>query len=399
MRILQVHNYYRQRGGEDQSAEQDYELLSKNGYDVKAYTRCNQEIRENNLILKTGLFFTPTWSCKTYKEITQILKSYKPDIVHVQNSFPLVSPSIYYACHANNVPVVQTLHNYRMFCANGLFLRNGTVCELCLNKSLLNAIRYRCYRNSMIQTISVVLMLVLHRLLKTWQNKIDGYIALSDFSRNKYIEGCIPENKLHLHHNFQYGNPMVDEKRENYVVFVGRLSVEKGVTTLLEAFSFVKDIHLKIIGEGPLSSWISEFIKNKRMLNVELLGYKLHTEVMMYIKKARLLVIPSLFYETFGRTIIEAYSVGVPVIASRLGAMAELVQDSKTGYLFTPGNPTDLVDKIHLALDNNKWKDLSITARKVFEEKYNENFALTSLINIYHDVIENYRSSDQLILD
>ena len=260
MRILVVHNYTQQRGGADEAAEQEVELLRKHGHEVKLYSRHNGEIIKFSILKKVAFFLEPTWSRKTYREIGKTLADFNPDLVHFHSFFPLISPSAYYAISERNIPIVQTLHEYRLVCPTGWLFRDNRVCNDCIQHSLWRGIFYACYHNSHIQTASVALMLSVHRLLKTWQKKVNIFIALTDFARIKFIEGGIPENKIVIRPNFLATDPIICQSERKYALYVGRLSSEKGLVTLLQAWKDLPNIPLKIVGEGPLKSWVKGYI-------------------------------------------------------------------------------------------------------------------------------------------
>ena len=392
-RILMIHNYYQQWGGEDASAEADVNLLRNNGHDVQLFVKHNDEIKHYNILRYAGLFFKPSWSLETTVRLKSTIKNFKPDIVHVQNFFPLVSPALFHTCSKYNIPVVYTLRDYRLFCATGNFLRNNVICEDCVKHSLARSILHRCYHDSAIQTSSVVLMLYLHRFLKTWERKVDAYIALTQFSRDKFTEMGLDPGKIFVRPNFvSLAENVARGKTRNYALFVGRLSPEKGLEILLEAFNELSHFPLWIVGDGPMKDWIDDYIGKYSLSNVKLLGFKGKHEIIDLLTQAKFLIMPSLWYETFGRTIIEAYAAGTPVIASRLGAMADNVIHGKTGMLFTPGDKEDLVRAIKYALDNEN--EMVLWSRNAFNEylnKFTPEKAYGNLIDIYDKIIETVR--------
>ena len=384
MRILMLHNYYQRRGGEDESAEQEVTLLKAKGHDILFYVKHNEEIRSYSPLQKALLLARPTWSASTYRDVESLIRESRPDIVHVQNFFPLISPSIYYACQESGIPVVQTLHNYRLLCPNGLFLRRGTICEECLTHSLLRSIRYGCYRQSRAQTAAVALMLQTHRWLKTWRTKVDVFITLTHFARQKLIQGGLPASRIVVRSNFLLEDPGMGRHRGDYAIFVGRLSVEKGLTVLLEAWRQLPRYPLKIIGDGPLRKVLEQYACENHLDQVEFLGFRPLKEVTDYLKEARVLIMPSIWYETFGRIVMEAYAVGTPVIVSHLGAMAELVQDSKTGFLFEPRSADDLAEKVRYSFEHPQGiQRLGEQARQEFKAKYTGEVAYRRLMHIY----------------
>jgi len=381
MSILLVHNVYRIRGGEDTVFWLEKDLLNIKGNSVITFIEDNSQVKFANQIKIVRMI----WSLTSYKKIKHLIKDLKPEIAHFHNTFFMISPSAYYACKEEGVPVVQTLHNYRLICPGALLMRGGTACEDCVGKSVpwqgvLNA----CWRGSYIGTALVTSMLTLHRLLKTWQEKVDIYIALTEFAKKKFIEGGLPAEKIVVKPNFVYPDPGKGDHGGKYVLFVGRLSQEKGLPTLLRAWKNLKDIPIKIVGEGPLMSEIKSLAGREGLDNLEFLGRKPREEVFRLMKDALMLVFPSECYETFGMTVVEAFATGLPVVASRLGAMAEIVEDGRTGLLFEAGNPEDLADKVRWGWENpERMKAMGIEARKEFEDKYTAEKNYEMLMEIY----------------
>jgi glycosyltransferase involved in cell wall biosynthesis len=389
MRILIVHNYYQKPGGEDVSTDQDVRLLKRFGHEVNLYSRHNSEIMSYSNFEKGRLFFEPSWSTKSYHQISKVIQEFRPDIVHVQNFFALVSPAIFYACSKFDVPVIFTLHNYRLLCIAGIFFRRGEVCEDCLNGSLWNGIIHSCYHDSLIQSTSLALLLKSHRILKTWRNHVDLFITPTEFSQMKFVEGGIPAPKIVIRNNFVEFDPGVGKHPRKFFIFVGRLSADKGLGVLLEAWKKFPTIELKIVGEGPQRTLLEAYINEHEMDQVELLGFLPMEKMLRILKEATCLVMPSTLYETFGRTIIEAFATATPVIASNLGAMSEIVTDNETGLLFTPGSAGDLRDKVNYALSNpRKLKRWGENARKEYEVKYSDKIAYERLIDIYCSVVK-----------
>ena len=383
-----VHNYYRESGGEDQSFRAEVELLRAHGHTVNVYTRDNQDINENGIFQKIQLARRTVWAEDTLQELGEMLSNDKPDVAHFQNTFPLISPSAYSACRQAGVPVIQSLRNYRLLCPNALFYRSARPCEDCLGKTVpWPGVLHKCYRGSRSQSAVVTGMLAYHNLIGTWYSKVDAYIALSEFSRAKFIEGGLPSNKIHVKPNF-VSDPGGDFARDDYAVFVGRLSVEKGLDTLLDAWRGIKDIPLKIIGMGPMHGAIAERLERENLDNITLSGQLSHADTMEVVGHARLLVFPSEWYETFGRVIVEAYSAGVPVVASRLGAAAALVRDGETGLLFTPGDSTDLANKVESVWNYPEGlARMGWSARLEYEQKYTPEGNYSLLIDIYEKAI------------
>jgi len=387
--ILLVHNYYQSHApsGEDGAFHEDERLLRSKGHKITLFTRHNDEINQFSSLRKLALTHQVSWSRQSYEEIKQLIKRDRPDVAHIHNTFPLISPSIYYALHKYDIPIVQVIHNYRLFCASGIFYRRNKICEECLEHGDIRAIMYGCYRNSRIQTLPLVIMHQVHKWLKTWTKQVDMYIALTDFSRQKLIQGGLPEERVVIKPNFFSTIPEPSYKHENYAVFLGRLTVEKGVSTLLKAWENLKDVPIKIIGDGILKDEVISAAKNNP--SIEFLGHIPNERCLELLKRSMFMVMPSEWYEGFPMTIREALACGKPVIASRMGAMAELIDDGGTGLLFETGNSDDLTSKVRWLVDH---KDTAITmgksARLEFEAKYTAEENYDILMEIYKKAID-----------
>ena len=384
MKILQIHNKYQLSGGEDSVVENEKRLLESKGHEVFPYIKDNSEISNYSVFKKVALIQSSVWSNESYDEVIEIIKRIEPDICHVHNYMPLISPAVFYACKEVNIPVVQTLHNYRMLCTNAYLFRDGKVCEECIDKSLYHSLKYRCYRNSIIQTLTVARMIEQNKKKGTFNEEVDGYICLSNFARVKFIEGGLPKEKLFLKPNFLFEDPGYSDNEENYFFFAGRLDETKGVHILIKVIKQLPGIKFKVAGEGPYQ---------KKMIDINNLEYKGHLikdKLLQYLKNSVALIFPSVLYETFGLLIIEAFACGKPVIASRLGAMAELVEVGKTGLLFEPGSAKDLELKIKWAVENpEEIKQMGKNARREYEMKYTASKNYSVLMDIYTQVINN----------
>ncbi|AFY36226.1 glycosyltransferase [Calothrix sp. PCC 7507] len=384
MHILQVHNTYKIRGGEEETCAAEVKLLQDMGHKVAIYGDHNDRIATIN---PASLALNTIWSSKNYTKVKQILQRQPYDVVHIHNFFPLISPSVYYAAKDAGVRVVQTLHNYRFLCPNGLFFRDGQVCEDCLGKFVpLSGVQHGCYREDKAATAGVAAMLILHRLLNTWKNQVDCYISMTEFGRQKFIEGGFPAEKIVVKPHFVAPDPGVGSGSGGYALYVGRLSVEKGLDTLLAAWEQLGGkIPLKIIGDGQLSDRVKEAVA--KMPGVEWLGRKPINEVYEMIGEAKVLILPSKWYETFGRVAIEAFAKGTPVIAANIGAIAELVDHQRTGLHFIPGDAQDLAQKMEWIISHPiQLAQMRQEARSEFENKYTAKKNYQQLIQIYAQV-------------
>jgi glycosyltransferase involved in cell wall biosynthesis len=391
MKILLVHNSYQQPGGEDVVFGQEQELLERAGHEVLTYCRSNWEIAGYSALKLLALAGRMMWARDTRREIGSLLRCQKPDLVHVHNSFLMVSPSIYSACQEAHIPVVQTLHNYRLLCPAAIFFRRGRVCEECLEHSLWRGVLHGCYRNSRAETSAVALMLTVHRWRRTWTWGVNCFIALSEFSRQKFIEGGIPAEKIAVKPNFVYADPGCRGRSGEYALFIGRLSPEKRVVTLLAAWQRLHArIPLRIIGGGPEREFLEARANQMELSDVRFLGQLPRDEVIAALKGAWCLIFTSEWYENFPMTIVEAFACGVPVICSRLGAMQEIVADGRTGLHFTPGDAGDLAAKVGWAWAHpQEMAAMGRAARAEYEAKYTAERNYETLMGIYDDTRRN----------
>jgi glycosyltransferase involved in cell wall biosynthesis len=393
LKIVIVHNAYQQAGGEDVVVRAEKALLHRAGDEVNQYLRHNNEIKSGGSCYHITLGFRTVWSSGARNELHWLLKEWKPDIVHFHNTFPLISPSAYYACRELGVPVVQTLHNYRLFCASGAFFRDGQVCEDCLMKNRWQAVRHACYRQSRVASATVVAMLSFHHWYGTWKKLVDRYIALSEFSRAKFVEAGLPAEKIVVKPNFVLPVPEAKTASRDYAIFVGRLSEEKGLRTLLQAWRQVNHKYaLRIIGDGPLFNDLQSEISRSGFSNVHLYGRLPREASLEVLQGAKVLILPSNCYENFPMTIAEAYACGTPVIASRLGAMQEIVHDGRTGLHFVPGDADDLAKKVERAWAHpDEMREMGRNARMEYEAKYTPERNYKILIEVYRQAMQEAR--------
>ena len=367
MDIVVAHNNYKQPGGEDACVSSEVAMLRAFGHNVTQYSLHNDA---TDAMGRLQLASRTVWNRASYRELRRLFKDHRPHIAHFHNTFPLMSPSAYYAARAENVCVVQTLHNFRLFCVNGLLFRQGEVCETCLGKAIAwPGIARKCYRNNHAASAVTATMVAVHRALGTWRNAVDMYIALSESSRRKLVQGGISVDKIAVKPNFVYPDPGPGTGKGVYAIYVGRLSVEKGIETLLAAWRQLSDVPLKIVGDGPLATAVQEAAAHNPA--IEWLRCVPRESVDELIGDAACLVLPSQCYENFPRVLIEAFAKGTPVIVSRLGAMAEIVRDGCTGLHFKPGDPDELVSKIRFILaDPRGLQRMRGAARRTFDRDF-----------------------------
>lgn len=382
MKIVQVHNYYQISGGEDTVVAAEKALLESYGHDVIPYYKTNHEIADYSLLKKVKLLHDTTWSQATYADFLIFLKEHQPAVVHVHNFLPLISPSVFYACEKTGIPVVQTLHNYRLICTNGIFQRNGKICEDCLGKAAKGAISKKCYRDSKVQTYAVARMLDKHTAKGTWNQKIDAYICLTDFARDKFIQHGLPAERLFVKPNFIAEKLVASiENPGNYFLFVGRLTASKGAE-LLKAVAPNSPLPIKLVGEGDLA----ESLKN--IPNLELLGTRSNKETLSLIKHAKALILPSRWYEGMPMTILEAFSLKTPVITSNLGAMKSMIRHRENGLLIDPYSTNQLLAALTtIATDAVFAKEMAIAAYLDYQSLYSPEANYQQLMGIYEKVI------------
>lgn len=389
-----LHNRYLQRGGEDTSFQMEVDLLRRHGCTVITHEESNERIRELG-VLRTAL--RVSWSIESYRKIRKLLREERCDLLHVQNFFPLFSPSVYYAARAESVPVVQTLRNYRLMCPVGTFNRQGRVCEDCRNKLFpWPGVVHRCYKQSGAATATVGAMISLNRAIGTWEDKVDAYIVLTEFMRQKFIQGGYPAEKLYVKPNFLDPDPRPGCGSGEYAFFAGRLSAEKGISTMLQAWEQLGDrFPLKIAGVGPLEGMVREAAARTKA--IECLGWQSSSQVMDLMGKAALFVMPTEFYEGHPRAAVEAFARRVPVVASRIGAMSEMVEHGRTGLLFSPGNAAEMAEKISWALTHRaELRQMAERARCEFEAKYGADQNFPKLMGIYEKAIRNHQLRSHL---
>jgi glycosyltransferase involved in cell wall biosynthesis len=338
----------------------------------------------------------PVWSRPAFLEMRGLIAELRPQVVHFHNTFPLISPAAYYAARAEGVPVVQTLHNFRLLCVNALLFRNGKPCEDCLGRPVpWQGVAHRCYRDNRAASAAVAAMIAVHRLLGTWRNAVDAYIALSEFSRRKFIEGGLPADKIVVKSNFAFPEPSTGTGNGGYAVYVGRLSAEKGVETLLKAWRRLGTaVPLKIAGDGPLAPAVQQAMAQNPA--IQWLQSVSHDNVYDLIGAAAFLILPSQCYEgALPRVVIEAFATGTPVIVSRHGAMAEAIHDRRNGVHFDPGNPEDLAAKVRcLFSDSSALKRMRQGARETFDRNFTADANHEALMAIYARAIDGYLRPD-----
>jgi len=396
MKIILSHNFYGSSApsGENNVFLAERRLLKDHGHEIFEYTRESDEIRSKGIRGNIkGALSTP-WNPFSVQGLKRVLQIEKPDIMHVHNTFPLLSPAIFRAARKSETATVLTLHNYRIFCAAAIPLRNGMPCTECLDKrSVIPAVRYGCYRQSRLATIPLAIMIALHRRIGTWHKDVDAFIALTEFQKDKMIEGGLSSGSIYIKPNFYPDPPQPApwEKRDPRIVFIGRLSKEKGVHVLMEAWRRwgPEAPLLDIIGDGPERSFLErEAGSADNTGRITFHGQLPFQETQERLSRSRLLILPSLWFEGFPMVIREAFALGIPVVASRIGPLPGIVKDGVSGALFESGNAKDLLRIVRsFWLDQGRLAKMAVEARRVFEEKYTAETNYRMLMEIYQSAL------------
>jgi glycosyltransferase involved in cell wall biosynthesis len=397
MKIAMVHNTYQQAGGEDIVFESERRLLERAGHHVVSYVRSNMELEKLSVLTRIAIAPRIVWSSATHRAFAAFLDAEHPDIVHVHNTFMVISPSIYSACTERSIPVVQTLHNFRLLCPAANFYRDGQVCEECLDVGLLSSVCHGCYRHSRLATAGIALMLAFHRKLNTWKQSVSRYIVLTDFAKDKFVAAGFPPDKIAVKPNFVDPDPCERTHAGDYAIFTGRLAEDKGLRVLLNAWAQLPAQYpLHIVGDGPERGALEAQARELRLANITFRGRLSHNDAIEAIKKAQFIVVPSTWYETFGMCIAESFACGTPVLCSRLGAMKELVTDHGTGLHFNPNDAQDLASKVEWAWNHPaKLAEMGRAARRRYETDFTAEKNYSLLMRIYEQTVATHAERPQ----
>lgn len=385
MKILMCHNYYQQAGGEDQVFADESFLLQEHGHEVIQYVRHNKDVDDMSNVEKLR---KTMWNPDTVVDLEPLIRRHAPPIMYCTNTFPLISPAAFDVARRYGVKVVQSIHNYRLVCPAATFFRAGKVCEDCMGKAIaIPGIKHACYRGKRRESAVVAMFEAYHRARKTYRNKVDRIIALTQFSKDKLIEGGIPADKMVVKTNFVHPDPGIGKGQGEYALFVGRLSDEKGVRSLVECWKSNADLpRLRIVGDGPLGPEVKAASDQLEHLDWE--GRQPLSRVYELLGDAKCLIVPSICYEVCPKAILEAYAKSTPVVASRLGGMAELVGHERTGFLFEPGSPVELAKAVRKIFDNpDLTETLRRNARKEYEALYTAERNYNQLIGIFESAL------------
>lgn len=377
MKILQVHNKYQNPTGDDAVVTEEYELLRSHGHEVDQFLKTNEEISAAGIFKKLRLAISLKRSKATKDELEQWLKNNRPDVVHCHNLFPLITPVVFEVCKDHNIPVVQTLHNYRLLCVNTLFYRDGNICQDCLSSSLMEGVKHSCYNGSKAQSYLMAGALKHHRERNTWNKEVDRFICLSEFAKSKFVQGGIQSNKLIVKANF-VKDPRAEVRYDDFFLYAGKLEEQKGLDDFLELAKNCSDLKFKLAGYCDNPEIFNKFD------NVEYMGQLERSVLMGLMKNCKGVLFLSRMYEGMPMTILEAFAHKKLVVARNQGAMKEMIQNEENGVLFS--SVDELIDAVRSLGSVEKCKSLGHNAYGYFATNYNEDIAYRNLIKIYSEV-------------
>ncbi|MBT8062207.1 MAG: glycosyltransferase [Xanthomonadales bacterium] len=388
MKIVMCHEYYQRRGGEDEVFDLETALLRREGHEVIVRTAHNDEIRQRSL-LRTGL--GALWNQRQYREFRDLVRQEKPDIVHFYNTFPLISPAAIHGAKSAGATVVQSLHNYRLMCVNASLFRELKPCENCVGSTVpLAGVKHGCYHDSRVQSAAVAAMLATHSLASTWTSKVDLFLLGStEFALARFEKAGLDPTRIVLKPNFVSPDPGIGDGAGGYALFVGRFDAEKGVEDLLRAWKLHEPQRkLVIVGDGPLAELVAA--ATERLPNVEWLGRQTLEEMYETMKHAAFLVFPSRWYEAMPRTILDAFAVGTPVLASRVGVMQHLIREDQTGRFFEPGSARSLQrESERMFRQGEPLSAMRNAARRAYETSYTADQNYKLIIDAYRRAIDS----------
>jgi glycosyltransferase involved in cell wall biosynthesis len=390
LKILLAHTFFQQFGGQDAVALAEREFLERRGHEVIFYSRRNDEIKDFGIAGKARFIADTVYSRRTARDLESLVAANRPDLAYVHNIYPLISPAIYHVLHALGIPVVQCVHDSRPLCSNGLFYTEGQVCERCMHGNYLHGVVHRCYRDSYFLSGLYAFTLGVNRFANML-DKISAFICLNEFYRTKFLEAGVPANKLFLRPNSIDALPLMRgpaPEARSYAVYFGRLSPEKGLLTLLHAFEQAKPARLKIAGTGPLEAELQQYIRDKGLDNVELVGFLSGARKSELLSSALFAIIPSEWYENFPVVALECFAAAKPIVASRMGGLPSIVSEGETGLLFTAGNASEIAEKVRYMFAHPFEADrMGRRAREIVETKYSRERSYQDLMDIFQKVV------------
>ena len=388
MRILQIHNMYALRGGEETVVENENKLLNDNGHIVEQYIQDNRDIESFSISDKISLVSNAIWSRQSYNDLTSKIKTFKPDVCHLHHFYPLLSPSVVDACTDQNIPLVMTLHSYRLICTNSMLYRDGAVCTECVGRSLYHSVKRKCYRDSYFHTFHLAHTIEKARKRNVWDKSISRFIALTHFGKKLFVQGGLPEEKILVKPNFSHTPDIrITPSNNNYLLYFGRLDSLKGFDLVMRAAQALPEYHFVVAGAGPLQSELESL----QISNLKYLGVLERDKLAETVFKAALVLFPSVLYEGMGMPIPESFAYAKPILASNIGVIPELIRNGETGILFQVGSLHDFIEKIRWSMNHpTELRQMGDKAFQEFKEKYSPEVAYQQLISIYQEAIETY---------
>lgn len=402
MKIVFMNNYYYLRGGSERVFFDEMEILKLHGHEIVSFSRHYEKNFNSNFVsffpsfieyenvsilrkITTGLKLI--YSLEAKDKITKMINHFMPDIIHAHNIYGRLTSSVLDAAKDRDIPVVMTLHDYKLICPSYSMLLNGRSCERCKGGRFYNCLLTRCHKGSLSASAVYTIESYFNRLFKKYDH-IKYFICPSRFLLIKHLESGLPEEKLiHISNFIRVEKYDPNYKHENYILYAGRLSKEKGIMTLLKAVNGL-EVSLKIAGDGPMREEYETYAKGNQLLNVLFEGYKTGDELRELFRNAAFIVFPSECYENAPMTILEAFAYGKPVIGSNIGGIPEMVVEGETGLLFGPGNPDELREKILYLLSNPSLIEaMSRKAREKTETEFNAEIHYKRLMEIYKAAI------------
>ena len=380
MRVLTLHSSYLSgsTSGENRVVDDEVRLLREGGHEVHVWAPSPEAVGIGRLV-HAGI--DTVWSRSAVGELKSLLKAFRPQVVHCHNLFPVLSPAVLRAASAAGQTVVMTLHNYRLICLPATLFREGVICEACLGHVPWRGVAYRCYRNSGLGSGALAASLTVHRTIRTF-DRVDLYLAISRFVRDKHVQAGLPAGRIAVKPNFAWEGARRESPGE-YFLYVGRLAAEKGVDALLQAWTRI-DARLLIVGEGPEETRLKAIAPS----SVEFRPSVSPSEVQTLLSHARALMVPSVWYEGAGKVVLEAYAAGVPVVANRIGALPEVIEDGSSGLLLPSHDPEAWEKAAFALLDDSLAERMGNAAQMLWQERYRPSIALAALQDAYEQAAE-----------
>ena len=388
MRILIVHNYYKIPGGEDTVVANEKRLLESQGHEVFLYAKNNNEMDSYSMLQKLRIPINTVFSLKSYRAVSKILNEKHIDIMHVHNTVCVISPSVYYTAFVKKIPVVQTIHNFRLLCPAATFLRDGCICDECVERGLMYSVKYACYRKSKLQTFALAFTETLHKMIGTYKKV--NFICLTEFNKEQLLrinskKTYVNSHKVYVKPNFVLSDKkcIPFEQRKNQIIYAGRIDQTKGIKVLFEAWKNISQYELVVCGTGPLDDWCRMYITNNHISNIRMLGLLTNDEVVNLISESKATILPTQWYEGFPMVLVESFSCGTPALGSQLGNVGSIIKEGINGFHFDQSSVDSIVEAV------NKLHDICESTKETSEELYSPEATYKMLMDIYDSCIKN----------